>query len=293
VHPNRLKRPIGRKLLGGGLRGDEIVRRDLKGDQIHLFLPQQFSNWTFTGLMEDEQHGLISALYPPPPPYLKFFTSKNVEKLKELRETKSDEEIHQQVKGTELQFLIPPTKPEGESYRSFGSVWSFKDKFIDLKASGIQQLYPNFISEENDQDEVFSHERLTEMKKMTKSLLLNFLELLGIVAKNPSYANQKIEHIRIILINLHYLLNSYRLHQSREILILEMESKIQQDKAEIENIETVCARIEEKVRTLVKKNVIIVPEKNGMMEVDDEKETDIEAKRQEVIDSLLEEEYIE
>ncbi|GMF07728.1 unnamed protein product [Ambrosiozyma monospora] len=83
---------------------------------------------------------------------------------------------------------------------------------------------------------------------MTKSLLLNFLELIGLISKNPKYVFEKIEQIRIILINLHHLLNSYRLHQSRESLILKYEEKIADTLATIDNIEKTCDAVEKKIK---------------------------------------------
>ncbi|CDK25152.1 unnamed protein product [Kuraishia capsulata CBS 1993] len=208
----------------------------------------------------EEDTSVISALYPPPPPYVKCFTDENVGRLRSLLKENGGDLERLDVENTELQFLVPPQQPSGPSYRSFGDIWNFKDKFMTLEDAGIPQLYDggstgNGAGDDGEDEEIFTRERIDELKKLAKSLLLNFLELLGIFAKNPEYAKEKISQIRILLINLHHLLNSYRLHQSREILILKIEEKISQDTEEIENIEEVCRSVEEKIRTLVRDRI--------------------------------------
>ncbi|QPG73880.1 hypothetical protein FOA43_001195 [Brettanomyces nanus] len=206
--------------------------------------------------MSDNQDAIVSSLYPPPPPYIRFFTNDNVKKVKQLlEEGKSDEEIS---KIKNLKFLIPPQQPDKPTYRSFGDVWPFEDRFITLKESGVPQLYEGEEKSEGEagddkdyEEEVFTQERIEELKKLTKSLLLNFLELVGVLSKNPSATFEKIDNIRIILINLHHLLNSYRLHQSRESLILRIEERLRKDRDAIEKIETTCKNIETKIRMLV------------------------------------------
>ena len=68
---------------------------------------------------------------------------------------------------------------------------------------GVTQLYPN----EPNQD------RTAELKSLTKSALLNYLELVGIMGVDPAGWTQKIDDLRIIFINMHHLLNEYRPHQ--------------------------------------------------------------------------------
>ncbi|ODV85465.1 hypothetical protein CANARDRAFT_175928 [[Candida] arabinofermentans NRRL YB-2248] len=199
--------------------------------------------------MSEQQDDLISSLYPPPPPYIKFFTNENINKVKEL--VKEGTPLSTIASTKDLRFLIPPEPPSRPTYRSFGDIWNFEDKFITLEESGIEQLYDSLPKQVEEGEEIFTQERIEELKKMTKSLLLNFLEFIGLLAKNPALSYSKIEHIRIILINLHHLLNSYRLHQSREGLILKFEEKINEDLATIDKIEKTCENIENKIKMLV------------------------------------------
>ncbi|TID28804.1 hypothetical protein CANINC_002323 [Pichia inconspicua] len=217
----------------------------------------------------------ISALYPPPPPYYKLFTSENVLKFNELKEKGVSDDEMKNIEN--LRFLVPPTPPKGEQYRSFGELWWFEDKHVGLKESGVEQIYGDSTSDkENDKEsqrgettlghiqsskideseayeEVFSQFRINELKKMTKSLLLNFLELVGLLAKNPLLSAKKIDQIRTILINIHHLLNSYRLHQSRESLILIMQEKLKDVKEEIININRTCKHVESQLDLMSKK----------------------------------------
>ncbi|KAF5209912.1 Mediator of RNA polymerase II transcription subunit 7 [Clavispora lusitaniae] len=189
--------------------------------------------------MADE---LISSLYPPPPPYYKFFTEENVEKFNKWCETHNVEE---ELPPGELRFQVPPKVPSGEQYRGYGSLWALENKLPSLKASGWRQLY-------NDDDEtITSTQKIDELHKLLDSLLLNFLELVGSVSVEPAKFYVKIEDLKLILINMNHLLNTYRPHQTRESLIMLLKTQIEAKRAEIQAIDNTAEEVKARILSLV------------------------------------------
>ncbi|CCH59687.1 hypothetical protein TBLA_0B08720 [Henningerozyma blattae CBS 6284] len=218
-----------------------------------------------------------SSLYPPPPPYYNFFTPENIKNLKEYKKQKKESSIKKnndsddnsniqqtrtnnaddEVITSELDFLIPPPIPASKQYRGFGNIWQLNDELPDLESMGIRQLYSNENLDKNnhttssttDGKTVYQN-KIAELHKLLKSLLLNYLELVGILSINPTQFEAKLEHIKTILINIHHLLNQYRPHQSRESLIMLLEGQLEYKKKEIKNIEDVCDQVKAKLKSI-------------------------------------------
>jgi len=132
-----------------------------------------------------------------------------------------------QLYGDESEFVAPePPVPLEGPYPMFGSFYNTEDILPSLKSEGRTQLYP-----EHDIN------RIEELKKLNKSLLFKFLELLEYLIKNPSQYKSKVDDIELILVNMHHLLNSYRSHQARQTLISLMEQQIIRRKQTIQNID--------------------------------------------------------
>lgn len=183
---------------------------------------------------------LISSLYPPPPPYYKYFTEQNLAQFKEWNLSDKSTPI-----SGELRLQVPPEIPTTDQYRGYGSVWSLENKLPSLKDLGWRQLY-------RDEDEtITSKAKIEELHKLLDSLLLNFLELVGSVSVDPGKFYVKIEHLKLILINMNHLLNTYRPHQTRESLIMLLQGEIDNKKAEIGQIDLVCKEVKQRIFDLV------------------------------------------
>lgn len=115
------------------------------------------------------------------------------------------------------------------------------------------------------------------------SLLLNFLELIGVLSIDPSKFETKIKDINLILINLNHLLNTYRPHQSRESLIMLLKKQIDHKKNEIANIDQVCNEIKSKIKKLFDEQIPDVAPETTNVDIVDEKEQ----MKQDIINKLL------
>lgn len=118
-----------------------------------------------------------------------------------------------------------------------------------LKEQGIEQLYPSPPATEAGDEQSLSRpsrplNHAYFLLKISKSLLLNFLEFIGILSVAPEQFEPKLEDMRNLFVNAHHLLNLYRPHQARESLILMMEEQLQKTKEDIEEMDQVKAKVE-------------------------------------------------
>jgi len=108
---------------------------------------------------------------------------------------------------------------------------------------GIEQLYtppdsPTSSGIEKHTDRAFI------LKKLAKSLLLNFLELVGVLSINAEDYKEKNNDLNTLFTNFHHLLNEYRPHQARESLILMMQDQLERSRAETQGIKDMRAKVE-------------------------------------------------
>lgn len=118
-----------------------------------------------------------------------------------------------------------------------------------LKEQGIEQLYPSPPATEAGDEQALSRparplNHAYYLLKISKSLLLNFLEFIGILSVAPEQFEPKLEDMRNLFVNAHHLLNLYRPHQARESLILMMEEQLHKTKEEIEEMDQVKTKVE-------------------------------------------------
>lgn len=115
-----------------------------------------------------------------------------------------------------------------------------------MKEQGIEELYPEPATD-TERDPSQPSPPLNHayyLLKISKSLLLNFLEFVGILSVSPEQFESKVDDMRNLFINAHHLLNLYRPHQARESLIMMMEEQLDRTKEEIKQMDKVKADIE-------------------------------------------------
>ncbi|KAI8872324.1 hypothetical protein GQ42DRAFT_76976 [Ramicandelaber brevisporus] len=217
----------------------------------------------------------LGAAFPDPPAYAREFTSSNIRKAALQRNpaaakkiltpisaatttaittttatTQSDELTPEQIAqllevirkhdedgdnseqsdnaSASLRFLQPPKLPSGEQYSMFGQGWSLSSELPTLESMGIKQLFSP--SGENI-------DRQSELRKLNRSLVFLFLELLEDMSTNSASFQNGIERIRIILINMHHLINESRRQQALETLDLLLSNQQIHVKESISDVE--------------------------------------------------------
>ncbi|KAL5343584.1 MED7 protein-domain-containing protein [Aspergillus crustosus] len=199
------------------------------------------------------QQRALTTAFAPPPPLWKHFTPENVKRLESAKKEASRKEDQKPQKkewspaelrslavSPELRFLLPPEIPS-DQYSVFGEVQNLSTDLPSLEEQGITQLYPSSPKPgPNGEPASQPAQPLNHayyLMKISKSLLLNFLEFVGILSIAPDQFEPKIEDIRNLFINAHHLLNLYRPHQARESLIMMMEDQLRRTKDEIHEMD--------------------------------------------------------
>lgn len=136
----------------------------------------------------------VQTSFPLPPMYFRKYTNEAV-----------------------MQKMTPERPPlPTDSYTMFGQTCHQDDLIIrPLELQGLERLHPQI------------YDRRKELKKLTVSILCNFLDLLDILihATGSQTRDEKIEDLNMLFIHIHHLINEFRPHQARETLkvMLEMQ----------------------------------------------------------------------
>ncbi|KAJ5173487.1 Mediator complex subunit Med7 [Penicillium coprophilum] len=210
-------------------------------------------------MADESQQRAVNTAFAPPPPLWKHFTRENVDKLEQIKAEASrgeDGQLHKNKQWSpaelraleippELRYLVPPEIPEGQ-YSVFGELQTLSTALPSLKEQGIEQLYPEPSATGTEQDSQPSPplNHAYYLLKISKSLLLNFLEFTGILSVSPEQFESKVEDLRNLFINAHHLLNLYRPHQARESLIMMMEEQLNHSREEMKQMDKVKAEVE-------------------------------------------------
>jgi mediator of RNA polymerase II transcription subunit 7 len=161
-----------------------------------------------------------------------------------------------------------PVCPASSSHTTANLLHQLDDKLPTLEEAGMRRLGSPTSSPPAVPTPTSKHlDRAFQLKRLAKSLLLNFLELLGILAVDPRQATQKIDDLRTLFINFHHVLNEYRPHQARESLIALMQDRLDKTRAETQAVRAAVDRARREIEGLAS---ITLPEREGERRVEGE-----------------------
>ncbi|VDN50659.1 unnamed protein product [Dracunculus medinensis] len=138
--------------------------------------------------------GIGVSPFPQPPEYAKQYTNENIAKKN----------------------VLPPP-PIPCEFTVFGEDYNFEEDMIrSLQSQKMQQLFSS------------SGDWRSELKKLNRSTIAAFLDLLDILVRCPNHPErlEKINNLRLLFINMHHLINEYRPLQARDTLQLMLKQQI-------------------------------------------------------------------
>ncbi|KAF2091325.1 hypothetical protein K490DRAFT_33027 [Saccharata proteae CBS 121410] len=223
----------------------------------------------------------LEAAFPAPPPFWQQFTARNLERVREIeaeaaakKEKENGEDMDTEEDGEEggtgargpglqamdlppeLRALIPPQPPADGVYRCFGEVVNLSSTGPTLKETGLEQLYPSPptspTAEASDDKDHWTLPHTHHLLKLVRSLLLNYLEYVGILALSPQHFLAKFSDLETLVLNCHSLINLYRPHQARASLIGMMEEQLERKREEVEGVRRAGVRVAEVLEGLGK-----------------------------------------
>ncbi|KAK5658087.1 hypothetical protein OQA88_2643 [Cercophora sp. LCS_1] len=202
----------------------------------------------------EEDNTKVTSLWPDPPLFWKAHTPENKERWESLRNLYATQNgldpatvLRIPDCPEELEYLQPPAEPADGKWRLYGQNHSLDDELLSLEQAGIQRLGDGGGVAGKDGKHM---DRAFELKRLAKSMLLNFLELTGVMHHNPSHAEEKVQDIKTLLLNFHHILNEYRPHQAREQLIQLMQEQLDSKRAETAAIRSVVDKAKRELEGL-------------------------------------------
>ncbi|PHH63919.1 hypothetical protein CDD81_5367 [Ophiocordyceps australis] len=195
--------------------------------------------------MADQEPLSLASTFPNPPPFWRDFTPENIARIEELREKHARQDkdasgavLRLQDVPPDLANLEAPPEPTQERWRVFGDQYLLDDRLPSLEEQGITNLFAQRTASASASASIPSspltslYDRAIELKRLAKSLLLNFVELTGLLARHPSHTEAKLADMRTLFVNMHHSINEYRPHQARESAIELLQEHLDRTHAE-------------------------------------------------------------
>ncbi|WBW74573.1 mediator complex subunit Med7 [Schizosaccharomyces osmophilus] len=157
-------------------------------------------------------------------------------------QSKNDEKSHASENGNFLQGNDKNKEKDIATENADGPEFSANEKKDEYLTNSAESLKPDGTT--------IIPRRAYELQLLSTSLMLNFLEILGIMSKAPEQFPQKVENIRVILLNMHHLINEYRPHQARESLLMLLEKQLGHEESQIRSLNEHNAQIEHALKGL-------------------------------------------
>lgn len=198
--------------------------------------------------MADSQQNLIpveipDAPFPAPPPLWKHFTTNNLDTLTE-KESQIDFDLS--TLPYPLTILKPPPPPES-AYTVFNTTYTNPpEPTLPLPTELL--FNPTDLTRSGSSSSGRPHVRMLLL--LLKSLNLNFLEFMTIMADDPAAWEGKMRDIGMILENIMAVINLLRPHQAKESVKAMLERRLTDGREELERCDEVRGRIEEFLRGL-------------------------------------------
>lgn len=186
-----------------------------------------------------EELPYFEAFYPQPPPFWRLFTSQS---QSDLEHAKSQPDYDPSTLPYDLKILTPPPLPPAQN--SYYKIYNHEQHIPPRP--GLPDPDSALIDFEALTTTSNSSQRESARKlwHLTKSLLLNFLELCSVMGSSPEEWNEKLVDVNVLMRNINGVINVLRPHQGREALKVLLERNIEEGREEMERLDSMKGEIE-------------------------------------------------
>ncbi|CAM9716951.1 unnamed protein product [Ectocarpus sp. 12 AP-2014] len=186
--------------------------------------------------MATEEAKVVDAV-PPPPAYYKLFSPGAAigagltgQEVGASAATAAPGDSAGGAEGTAPNdFPLQPPRPPGpgETYRMFGMPYSSEPV--------EQELLPpeKIVVPASGQAIDFR----AELKGLLNSIMANYGQFMEMLVSSPAQAHEKLSDVETLFVNFHSLLNRYRAHQARHIVLERLRSQAQENDAVMSALE--------------------------------------------------------